>query len=188
MKSFHSYLTECSNVERIDEFFDQKKFDALTRKYELSKDEESFLAKHSNLPVNMTFGSGWKGQVSVHAQARAVQRRHDIDAALWKEIGRKMVKHVEANKIKSGKWMFHSKGMNQSVVAAVKGRTISFITVMPQGTNGRISKKQLDDGQQLAMMESMLIEALMLEPHYEWALDECFAETGEELDGIQVIE
>ena len=146
---------------------------------ELTKDQERELAKTSKLPVNMRASGGFKLQASVHAQARASQRRDDITAEGWKAFGKKMARYVETNKIKKGTFMFHDVKGNQSVVASVKGKQIDIVTVFPQGTGGRISAKQQAAGQLQAMMEAFYEQ----EQTMDW-LEEAYELTQEEAEVV----
>lgn len=120
---------------------------------ELTKPEEELLATVAKIPAKMTV-SGWKVDVTKHAQARSVQRRFDKTGAEWKELIRKATRWLEANKKKRGVYMFHSTDENQSFVGAVDGSHIDVITIYPRGTNGRIGKDQESKGCQPAIYES----------------------------------
>lgn len=166
--------------------FDEQMAQSRNQKVELTKDQEFELSKQSKLPVSMRVGA-FKVQSSVHAQARAHQRAAAKTAEEWKDFARKMVKHVEANKIKSGTYMFHSQSENRSVVGSVKGREINIVTVFPKGTGGKISHKQTAAGQKSAMMES-LVESLMIQDEFESMLNEAKNIIGSDIDGVEVFD
>lgn len=168
--------------ERINESMQLSRNQVVT----LTKDQEFELSKKAKLPVTMRVGA-FKVQSSIHAQARSAQRRADKSAEEWKEFARKIVRHIEDNKIKSGTYMFHSQSENQSVVASVKGREVNFVTVMPKGTGGKISKSQLAGGQKSALIES-LVEALMISDGFQSMLDEATEVVGKEIDGVLIFD
>ncbi|QAY01083.1 hypothetical protein ZPAH1_orf00061 [Aeromonas phage ZPAH1] len=175
-------ITAESFFKRLDESMQLSRNQVVT----LTKDQEFELSKKAKLPVSMRVGA-YKVQSSVHAQARSIQRRSDKSAEDWKSFARKMIKHVEDNKIKSGTYMFHSQSENQSVVASVKGREVNFVTVMPKGTGGKISQKQLGAGQKQALMEA-LVEQLMLSEEFQGMLNEAKDLIGQDVDDIIVFD
>lgn len=166
--------------------FDEQMAQSRNQKVELTKDQEFELSKQSKLPVSMRVGA-FKVQSSVHAQARAHQRAAAKTAEEWKDFARKMVKHVEANKIKSGTYMFHSQSENRSVVGSVKGREINIVTVFPKGTGGKISHKQTAAGQKSAMMESM-VEYLMIQDEFVGMLNEAKELLEHDIDSVIIFD
>lgn len=151
------------------------------QKVELTKAEEFELSKKSHLPVKMKVGM-YDFRASIHAQARAAQRRSSMSPIDWKDLDRKIAHYVEDNKIRRGTYMFHDSATGESIVCGVKDRLIEIVTVYPKGTGGRVSHKQTAAGVKSAIMEG-LYESVEMEA---W-LDEALALTGRELDDVIVL-
>lgn len=176
MKTFEAFVQGMTAVVESRQY-------SRNQSTELSKDDEFELSKKSKLPVTMR-ASGYKFTSSVHAQARAVQRRDDMTEEDWKNFAKKIANYVETNKIRKGQFMFHDVKENQSVVAKVNGRNIDIITVYPKGTGGRVSNKQSGTTTQ-AMMEALT--ALYESAEMQAWLDEAFELIGEELTDVIVL-
>lgn len=119
-----------------------------------NKDSEIKSAKTSKLPYEMTVSS-FKVFSSIHAQARAKQRRDDLKSNDWKKIFRNVVNYIIDNKLKNGSYLFYSKGFEQSVVFDLRGKTISVVTVYPRN-HSTSSGKQISMGTQDYMVEQYL--------------------------------
>ncbi|BES53184.1 hypothetical protein [Aeromonas phage phiWae14] len=120
---------------------------------ELTKEQEFELSKRSKLSTKMKVGV-YDFMSSIHAQARAAQRRNDVTPEEWKAFYRKIAHYVEDAKIRTGQFMFHSNSMDISVAGRVKNRQIEIATVYPKGTKGFQSKKRETMGQKQAIFES----------------------------------
>lgn len=152
----------------------ESNIDKLKRKKDLSKEEEQQLASIAKMQARPSMGS-YKVDVKVHAQARSVQRRYDLEASDWKAIFKRAFKWIEANKVTSGKYMFHSKAEDISFVGEVTGKgKLDVITVYPKGTNGKISKVRELEGVKPALFERQVIESVfgdMLHEAHELGYD-----------------
>jgi hypothetical protein len=148
MKSFEMF--------DLEQYLHESGQSGVHSKTELSADEEKVLAKKSKLPAKLDMGE-LKVEVSYHAQARAVQRRNDLDASDWKDIAKRMRAYIRETGLESGKYMMYSKEYNQSVVVSWNGKKLSWITVFPKGIN-RVSHKQSAEGQTLQVMESVSVD------------------------------
>lgn len=172
MKTFNQYAIQVGIIsEEVSK----------NQKVELSKEQEYELSKKSKLPVKMKVG-GYNVLASVHSQARAAQRRNDMSSEDWKTFARKMIKFIETNKVKGGAYVFHDASDNQSVVASLKNRDLSIITIMPKGTGGRVTHKHANAGVKPALMES-----IMISEEYHQLLDEVLELSGQEIQDIFII-
>ena len=120
----------------------------------MEKEAELKLSKRSKLPYKQKVGV-YEVISSIHAQARAAQRRNDLNQDKWKDFFRKLTNHLQDNKIKRGAYMIHDKLENISVVVNVKNRTLDVITVYPKGAGGRLSVKQQELGQERIVIETV---------------------------------
>ncbi|AAQ17736.1 hypothetical protein Aeh1ORF076c [Aeromonas phage Aeh1] len=155
MKSLADFLAESHmpGDEQLEK--DQKKpVYSKNQVVELTKEQEFELSKRSKLATKMKVGV-YDFMSSIHAQARAAQRRNDVSPEDWKAFYRKIAHYVEDQKIRNGQFMFHSKGMDISVAGRVRNRQIEIATVYPKGTAGFQSKKRTEMGQKQAIFESV---------------------------------
>ena len=150
MKSLNDFLIESHVSEEVQ----QKPVYSKNQMVELTKEQEFELSKKSKLATKMKVGV-YDFMSSIHAQARAAQRRNDITPEEWKAFYRKIAHYVEDEQIRNGQFMFHSKGMDISVAGRVRNRQIEIATVYPKGTSGFQSKKRTDMGQKQAIFESV---------------------------------
>lgn len=148
MKSFEQF--------DLEQYLHESGQSGVNTKTELSADEEKVLARKSKLPAKLDMGE-LKVEVSYHAQARAVQRRNDLDASAWKDIAKRMRSYIRENGLEPGKYMMYSKEYNQSVVINWNGKKMTWVTIFPKGIN-RVSHKQAAEGQTLQVMESVSVD------------------------------
>lgn len=120
----------------------------------MEKETELKLSKKSKLPYKQRVGV-YDVISSIHAQARAAQRRNDLDASKWKTFFRKVTNSLESNKIKKGAFMFHDKTDNVTAVVSVNRRILDVVTVYPKGAGGRLSTKQQELGQEKIVIETV---------------------------------
>lgn len=157
------------------------------QKVELTKAQEFELSKQSNLPTKMKLGV-YDFKASIHAQARATQRRSKLTAADWKALARKIAHYVEDNKIRTGTYMFYDKPTGESVACRVRNREIEIITIYPRGAGSRVSAKQAAAGVQGAIMEVTSVSDVYELDNINEMLDEILALTGSELNATFVLE
>lgn len=120
----------------------------------MEKEIEIKLSKRSKLPYKQRVGA-YEVISSIHAQARAAQRRNDLDQNKWKTFFRKITNKLESDKIKKGTFMFHDKSDNISSVVSINRKILSVVTVYPKGSGGRLSVKQQELGQERIVIESV---------------------------------
>lgn len=149
-------------------------------KSDFSKEQELELSKRSKLPSKMEI-DGYKVFSSTHAKARASQRRNDKSTKDWENFVGRVIDHLQSNGIKKGSFMFHSKSENQSVVCKIINKKIEIVTVFPKGTNGRMSKTQIEKGQKLALIESIGYD-------YDEVMREVFVVLGTDVDDILIFD
>lgn len=118
-----------------------------------NKEQEIKLSKVSKLVAKQKVGV-YDVLSSIHAQARAAQRRNDLDHSDWKSFFRKITRHLESANVKSGVYMFHDKAENISAVCKIDNRVIDVVTIFPKGSGGRLSTKQKSNGQERIVIES----------------------------------
>lgn len=162
---------------------DEKKKQRLMRAKDLTKEEEVFLAQFSVLPPEWKF-SGVTFDFTYHGRARAVQRAGHRDLDAWKVILRRMMYHIKDNKIRRGGFVFWSKSINQSTVIEVRdsGKTLQVVSVMPYSVTARLPKTAVAKGQEL-----VLIERLMITDETHELLEEC-QNLGLEIEDIFIID
>lgn len=183
---FTEYLLETEKVtgpKTPAKETDEKKKQRLMRAKDLTKEEEVFLAQFSVFPSEWKV-SGVTFEFTYHGRARAVQRAGHRDLDAWKVILRRMMYHIKDNKIRRGGFVFWSKSINQSTVIEVKdnGKTLQMVSVMPYTSNPRLSKTAETKGQEL-----VLIERLMITDETHMLLEECHA-MGLEVEDIFIID
>lgn len=106
----------------------------------LSKSEEIELAEQSPIFRKHMSPNGWKFVTTVHAAARAFQRRLEFEFSQWKEIHDRVASRVAGfDRWKKGDnfVLFYSKSYQQGYVTNVfpETKTIRIITVLPKGKN-----------------------------------------------------
>ena len=106
----------------------------------MSKADEIAIAEQSPIFRKHTSPTGWKFVTTVHAAARAFQRRLDFEFQQWKEIHDRVAGRCDGfDKWKKGDnfVLFYSKSYQQGYVTNVypDTKTIRIITVLPKGKN-----------------------------------------------------
>lgn len=180
MKTLSNFLAE--SVKEAPE--PKQVYKSKNQVVELTKEQEFELSKKSKLNTKMKVGV-YDFMSSIHAQARAAQRRNDVSAEDWKAFYRKIAHYVEDEKIRNGQFMFHSKSMDISVAGRVKNRQIEIATVYPKGTAGFQSKKRTEMGQKQAIFES--VEQFYDSPDTSDWIEEAESIMGESLTDVILV-
>ncbi len=110
---------------------DEKKF---------TKQEELEMADQSPIFRKYTSKSGWKFQPTIHAAARAFQRRLDFEFTQWKLIHDRVAAKLDTfTRWKQGDnfLLFYSRSLEQAYITQVypDQKTVRIITVLPKGKN-----------------------------------------------------
>ena len=104
-------------------------------KQDRTKQEEVEISKIS--PIFFVFKyQSWTIQPSIHSAAQAYDRRPGFEEDDWKSLHRKVVKHLNQERMKkNGDYLFYSKSMQQGYVCMVSysNKMIKLITVIPKG-------------------------------------------------------
>lgn len=105
-----------------------------------TKQEELEMADQSPIFRKYTSKSGWKFQPTIHAAARAFQRRLDFEFTQWKLIHDRVAAKLDTfTRWKQGDnfLLFYSRSLEQAYITQVypDQKTVRIITVLPKGKN-----------------------------------------------------
>lgn len=140
----------------------------------LSKSEEIELAEQSPIFRKHMSPTGWKFVTTVHAAARAFQRRLEFEFQQWREIHDRVAARCDAfNKWKKGDnfVLFYSKSLKQGYVTNVfpDTKTIRIITVLPKEKNlappgtAKVLVESAEADFEMYLMEAAEVEAILRE-------------------------
>ena len=126
----------------------------------LTKSQEINMAQASSLKSGMV--GAYNVKVSIHASARAYQRRPDMAPADWNTLLTRAIKSVRSHKTEQ-EYLVYSNEFDQGVVVShiPKSRTLKVITVLPQGR-----------GNEKPGTEKVLVEHIYFEPG--WTTNDSF--------------
>ena len=144
----------------------------------LTKSEEIELAEQSPIFRKHMSPTGWKFVTTVHAAARAFQRRLDFEFQQWREIHDRVASRCDGfDRWKKGDnfVLFYSKSYQQGYVTNVypDTKTIRIITVLPKGKNlapagtAKVLVESTDADFEMYLMEAAEVEAILREDALE---------------------